>query len=146
MTQSYLLGETSQTLDKQNRVPLPVRFYADFAAGIVITRGLERCLMAFPLEEWHTLSVRVQGLPLVNALAREFQRLLFSGTSSLTLERSGHLPIPQHLREYAGLQHEVAIVGLGTHLEIWDLKTWQTKRDEFESQAANAEHWASLGV
>ena len=56
------------------------------------------------------------------------------------------LPIPQHLREYAGLQDEVVIVGLGTHLEIWDLKTWQTKRDEFESRAANAEHWASLGV
>ena len=146
MTQAHLLGETSQTLDKHNRVPLPARFYADFAAGIVITRGLERCLMAFPLEEWHILSARVQSLPLVNALAREFQRLLFSGTSSVTLAQNGHLPIPQHLREYAGLQHEVTIVGLGTHLEIWDLGAWQTKRDEFESRAANAEHWASLGV
>ena len=146
MTQSYLLGETSQTLDKHNRVPLPARFYADFAAGIVLTRGLERCLMAFPLEQWQTLSTRVESLPLVNALAREFQRLLFSGTSSFTLERNGHLPIPQPLREYAGLHHEVAIVGLGTHLEIWDLKTWQTKRGEFELQAANAEHWSSLGV
>ena len=80
MTQSYLLGETSQTLDKHNRVPLPARFYADFAAGIVLTRGLERCLMAFPLEQWQTLSTRVESLPLVNALARD--QVSYSTSSS----------------------------------------------------------------
>jgi len=140
------LGEFSHTIDDKGRLTLPAKFRADFAAGIVVTRGIDRCLFAFPITEWQNLAGQVSGLPLTEPQAREFRRLLFSGASDDTLDKQGRVLIPQYLREYANLNGEVIIAGLNTHVEIWSPDAWNDARQGFESGALDAEHWAKLGI
>ncbi len=142
-----LFGEVPLTLDRHNRVSLPHYFLADFAAGLVVTRGIDQCLMVFPIDEWQNLAKKISGLPLLSPLAREFCRLIYSGTNLMALEQSNRISISQHLREYAQLEREVIVVGLGTHLEIWHPAIWHERRREFEQNAlSDATHWATLPI
>lgn len=140
------LGEFSHTIDDKGRLTLPAKFRAEFAGGIVVTRGIDRCLFAFPLPEWQNLAQRVSNLPLTEPQAREFRRLLFAGASDDIPDKQGRVLIPQYLREYANLDGEVIVAGLNTHMEIWSPGAWNEARQGFESGALDAEHWAKLGI
>jgi MraZ protein len=142
-----LFGEASQTLDRRSRIAIPRIFLFDLAAGFAMTRGIDQCVMVFPLSEWQNLTARINGLPLLNPLAREFCRLIFSGTSLSEPDPSGHLLIPPDLRTYARLEKDVILVGLGTHLEIWSPQIWGEKRHELEwSAVSDSQRWAALQI
>jgi len=140
------LGEFSHTIDDKGRLTLPSKFRALLAGGCVVTRGIDQCLFVFPLDEWQNLAQKVSSLPLGDAQAREFRRLLFSGASDDVPDKQGRVLIPQYLREYAGLNGEVVVAGLYTHIEIWSPSAWSEARKGFESGALDAGHWAELGV
>lgn len=140
------LGEFTHTVDDKGRLTLPAKFRAEFAGGIVVTRGIDRCLFAFPLAEWQVLANKVSELPLTESQAREFRRLLFSGASDDVPDKQGRVLIPQYLREYADLNEVVIITGLDRHVELWNPEAWKKAREGFESGALDADHWAKLGV
>jgi MraZ protein len=147
MITNHLFGETTLTLDARGRIVVPRAYRADLAAGTAVTRGVDQCIMIFPLVEWQNLTTRINGLPLLNPLAREFSRLFFSGASLIALAPSGQLAIPPALRAYAQLDKDVILVGLGTHLEIWSERAWIDKRKELEWKSiGDAQHWAALPV
>lgn len=140
------LGEYTHTIDAKGRLTLPAKFRAHFQSGLVVTRGIDKCLFAFPLSEWETLSQKVSDLPLTDAAARQFRRLLFSGASDEIPDKQGRVLLPSYLREYATLDGEVVVAGLNTHVEIWKPEIWREARQSFEEDALDAEHWAQLGI
>lgn len=140
------LGEYTHTIDAKGRLTLPAKFRAHFQSGLVVTRGIDKCLFAFPLSEWETLSQKVSDLPLTDAAARQFRRLLFSGASDEIPDKQGRILLPSYLREYATLDGEVVVAGLNTHVEIWKPEIWREARQSFEEDALDAEHWAQLGI
>ena len=139
------LGEYAHTIDDKGRLTLPAKYRTDLDSGVVVTRGLDKCLFVFPMEEWKKLSDKVSALPLTDVQAREFRRLLFSGATDADLDKQGRVLLPQYLREYAGLNGNVIVAGLNTHMEIWALEAWNTIRANIDS-AANVEQWAKLGI
>lgn len=140
------LGEYLHTIDDKGRLTLPAKFRAELATGVVVTRGIDKCLFAFPMAEWEKLAERVSNLPLTEAQAREFRRLLFSGANDAELDKQGRVLLPQYLREYAGLDGNVIVAGLNTHMEIWAPEAWNAIRNNFEAEASNAEYWTQLGI
>ena len=140
------LGEYAHTIDEKGRLTLPAKFRAELAAGVVVTRGIDKCLFAFPMAEWQKLADQVSSLPLTDAQAREFHRLIFSGADDAELDKQGRVLLPQYLRDYAGLDGNVIVAGLNTHLEIWTPEAWNAIRANFESDAVNVEYWAKLGI
>jgi MraZ protein len=139
------LGEYAHTIDDKGRLTLPAKYRTDLASGVVVTRGLDKCLFVFPMEEWKRLSEKVSALPLTDVSAREFRRLLFSGATDADLDKQGRVLLPQYLREYAGLNGNVIVAGLNTHMEIWAPDAWNTIRASIDS-ADNVEQWAKLGI
>ena len=141
------LGEYEHTMDDKGRVAVPARFREALGDGIVITRGFEKCLMAFPRERWDQLSQQVSALPLGQTDARNLRRLLFSGAQDLQLDRQGRILIPQNLREYAGLNVQAIVAGLNTHFEIWSAERWGEVLDTLDvNGSAIAEQLAALGI
>ena len=140
------LGEYLHTIDDKGRLTLPAKFRAELATGVVVTRGIDKCLFAFPMAEWEKLAERVSNLPLTEAQAREFRRLLFSGANDAELDKQGRVLLPQYLREYAGLDGNVIVARLNTHMEIWEPEAWNAIRNNFEAEASNAEYWTQLGI
>ena len=140
------LGEFEHTLDDRGRITLPAKFRDELAQGVVITRGLDRCLFLFPMDQWVPLAGRVDTLPLAKPGARTLRRLLFSGASNLVPDRQGRILIPAYLREYANINGQVVIAGLNTYIEIWSAVVWHEVKARVEDDVVNAEQWEELGV
>jgi MraZ protein len=113
------------------------------AAGMVITRGFDRNLMAFSLEGWEALAERVRTLPMSDPTARELRRRVFSGAMDLTPDRQGRVLLPSYLREFAHIDTDVVITGMHDHLEIWNAEAWDPVRVAAES---DEQHWQNLGI
>ncbi len=141
------LGEFSHTIDDKGRLTLPAKFRADLGRGVVVTRGVDKCLFIFTLADFQALADKIGDLPLTQAQARELARHFFSGASDVELDKQGRVLIPQNLREYAGLDGDVTVVGVNKRIEVWAAQAWPEIRAGFEGNAtADAEHWAMLGI
>ena len=134
-----LLGTHTPRLDEKGRIILPAEFRDEFSSGLVITRGQDRCLYVFSQREFETLNERVRQAPIANKNARDFLRSLLSGATDELPDKQGRVTIPAMLREYAGLDRDLAVIGMGNRAEIWDLSVWnqgQADRDAAFSEIA----------
>jgi MraZ protein len=130
-----LLGEHEHSLDDKNRLTLPARLRAAFEDGVVVSRGLDGCLYAYPRAEWQRLADRIAALDPLGEDARRMRRHFFSGASQGELDKQGRLVLSPTLIEYAGLEREVTVAGVHDHLEIWDRTKWRQQLHEVEGSA-----------
>jgi MraZ protein len=131
-----LLGAYEHTIDDKNRLTLPAKFRESFEEGVVVTRGLDRCLHAYRGEDWLRLvDTRIAPLDPFSQEARRIQRFLFSGASEADLDKQGRVMIPAPLLKHAQLGREVVVAGVRDHLEIWDRDAWNLELAEVEGSA-----------
>lgn len=126
------LGTYTPRLDDKGRLILPAKFRPQFAPGLVMTKGQERCLFLLPLDEFRRMHDRLSRAPVTSKQARDYLRVFLSGASDEQPDRQGRVSIPPMLRRYAGLDRDVAVIGAGTRVEIWDLAAWETYLAEQE--------------
>jgi MraZ protein len=133
-----LLGEYEHTIDDKNRLTLPAKFREALAQGVVVTRGMDGCLYAYPRIEWQErFQSRVGGLDPLQPEARKLQRHFFSGAAEAEPDKQGRIMIPGPLLRYAGLSRDVVVAGVHDHLEIWDREAWRRELNEVEGSAEN---------
>ena len=119
------LGTFLPRLDEKNRLILPAKWRPAFDGGIVMTRGQERCVFAFPRAAFESFVDELAGAPLSNKDARDYSRMLLAGAQDEVPDKQGRITLAPLLREYAGLTKDLAVLGVGRRLEIWDSATWQ---------------------
>ena len=115
---------------------MPARYREQLAkqcgGHLVATIDTEaKCLLIYPVHEWEEIQRKIESLPSFQPSARRVQRLLIGHATDLELDSSGRILLPQALREYAGLQKHVALIGQGKKLELWDQDTWMLQRDQW---------------
>jgi MraZ protein len=131
-----LVGEHEHTIDDKNRLTLPAKFRQAFADGVVLARGIERCLTAYPRDQWAaSVESRLRELDPLSREGRLMQRYFYSGAAEAELDKQGRVMVPSALGEYAGLGKEVVVAGIHDHLEIWDRASWRAHLDEIEGSA-----------
>jgi MraZ protein len=141
------LGEFEHTLDDRGRIAIPAKWRPDLGKGLVVTRGIDRCLFLWPLDDWQGIAQKLNELSLLQTDARRIRRLIFSGATDTTADRLGRILLPGFLREYADLRDSVVLVGLLNRAEIWNRENWRAERQEAEEQSAQlAEHLFDLGI
>src|SRR5690625_3728054 len=121
---TVFLGGCQHPLDDKGRLTISARFRDGLGARFIVTRGLDNCLFAYPASEWQVLESRLKTLPLTKADARAFVRFLFSGATECELDRQGRVMLPPTLREHAGLEKDVVVIGVSTRVEIWSQDRW----------------------
>ena len=127
------LGTHHPRLDDKGRLFLPAKFRDELAAGVVVTKGQERCLYVFTAEEFARRAASLQGAPLTARAVRDYSRVFFASASDEVPDKQGRLSIPATLRDYAGLQRDCAVIGANTRVEIWDAGAWERYLAEQES-------------
>lgn len=141
------LGEFEHSIDDKGRVAVPARFREELGEGMVLTRGFDACLQAFPRHVWQQLSQKVSSLSLGSPEARNLRRILFSNAAEVEVDRQGRILVPQNLREYAGLAEQVVITGMDTYFELWAADRWQAVMEQLDNSGASiAEQLAALGI
>ena len=118
------LGTHEPRLDDKGRLILPAKFREELAAGLVITKGQERCLYVFPSKEFSVITETLKQAPVTAKSARDYSRVMFAGAHDEIPDRQGRVTIPQSLRTYAGLEKECVVIGANTRVEIWDATSW----------------------
>ena len=140
------IGEYTHTIDEKRRLAIPSKFRSALGKKAVITRGLENCLVLYPLNEW-TVLAELASLPTSREEARSFTRLMLAGAMDTVLDSLGRILIPDYLKKYAALEKNVAIIGLGDRIEIWDEKRWQEYKAKTETRVEDiAEKLEELGI
>jgi MraZ protein len=130
------LGTHTPKLDEKGRFFLPAKFREELAAGLVITRGQDRCLAIWPIAAFVEQTQALRNAPSSNKQVRDYQRMLASGASDEIPDKQGRVTIPPHLREYAGLDKECVVVGAINRVEVWDEAAWMHYAQQQESAFA----------
>ena len=142
-----LLGEYKHTVDEKGRVAVPAKFRDAFAAGAIITRGLDHSLFIFSMAEWEALARKLVALPIAQSNSRAFARLMLAGAMDVKLDQQGRILIPDYLREYATLGRQVVLAGLMNRIEVWDAELWAGYKAKTESASDHiAEQLGELGI
>jgi len=133
-------GVNTINLDAKGRMAMPARYrdqlQSQCSGQLVATIDTSaRCLLLYPLHEWEEIQRKVEALPSFNPISRRVQRLLIGHATDVELDGAGRILLPQALREYAGLDKHVALIGQGKKLEIWDLESWTSQREQWLSEA-----------
>ena len=137
-------GRYNHAIDDKGRIKVPQKIKEALASvyndtSVVIT-NLDKCLVAYPLEEWRKLEEKALKLPSMQKDVLEFLRYFFSGAEEVELDKMDRIHIPQSLKISGNLNKEAVIVGIINRFEIWDRDLWDTNfqgaKSNFESIAA----------
>ncbi len=129
-------GESAHNLDSKNRLFIPKRIQEELPRNdeghrtCVLTRGFEGCLFLFSEPGFQEVLMRLETQPFVGKEQRKMQRLFFSNTYRGQLDGNGRLLVPEKLKEVAGLEREVVLVGVAKRAEIWSKAAWESFEED----------------
>lgn len=142
-----LIGEYEHSLDAKGRLIMPAKIREDIGEKFIVTKGLDGCLFGFSQNEWANFEEKLKTLPLTNKNARDFVRFFLSGATECDIDKQGRFLIAGNLREYAQMEKEVVIIGVGTRIEIWNKQKWSEYNSEDNISAETiAENMTMLGI
>ena len=142
-----LIGEYKHTIDAKKRLSIPAKLRRELGKGAVITRGIDNCLVIYPLKEWKVMSDKLAKLPASQTEARGFARIMLAGAVAVRFDSLGRILIPEYLKKYALLKKTVIIIGLHNRLEIWDAKRWDAYKKKMEKDVGDiASKLGELGI
>jgi len=140
------LGTHRPRLDEKGRLFLPAKYRDELAAGLVITKGQERCLYVFPAAEFQRLTEALRPGPVTAKAVRDYSRVFFASASDEVPDKQGRITIPPGLRDYAALQRDCVVIGANTRLEIWDATAWDAYLEQQEDAFSDASEEVLPGV
>lgn len=141
------IGEYQYTIDEKKRLAIPPKLRVILGKKAVITRGLDQCLFLYPSKEWNVLAKKLSQLPLSQADARGFARIMLTGAMEVTIDNLGRILVPDYLKEYAFLKKKVVIAGVYNRIEIWNERKWKEYQQKTEKAVGDiAERLKELGV
>jgi len=129
------LGEFEYKIDGKGRVPLPPRFRRELREGVILTQGVEKCIVAYSLSEWGKLATTLTAGPITSSKLRRLNRALFASAFNIIMDGQGRIALPLPLRQYAGIENEVIIVGANNYFELWNKDQWQSEKAISQEQA-----------
>lgn len=123
-------GRFAHTIDTKGRVSIPAGFRVELqrrSERAPILTNDRNCLALFPFEDWCEYERKIMKAGSVRPQARSFIRFMVSGATECPIDAQGRVLIPPPLREYARLEREVIVAGVGDFIELWDKAQFETE-------------------
>ena len=144
---TVLIGEYSHNLDPKGRVFMPAKFREELGEKFIVSRGIGKCLFAVSLEAWTEYATKLKNIPVTDTSSQAFLRMLFASACECEPDKQGRILLQQRLRDYAGMEKEVAIIGVMSRVELWAKDEWENYsagvQDDYEKTLAKL---AELGI
>lgn len=129
MLSSMLMGTFYHNMDIKGRMNFPTKLRELLGESFIITKGLDGCLFVYSTDGWEELVDKIKQVPL--SKGRELQRFFMAGACEVESDKQGRICIPSNLREYAGLEKDIVVIGASNRAEIWDKSKWDKFNDDF---------------
>ena len=141
------LGEYNHSIDAKGRLIVPAKFREGLGESFIVTKGLDGCLYIYPKEEWKEFESKLSTLPVGKSDTRKMVRFFLSSASETEVDKQGRILIQTKHREYAALDKEVVLAGVGKKIEIWSKDKWEeTATFSYEDMDEVAERMSDLGI
>lgn len=118
------MSKYNHTIDPKGRLSIPSKYREILGDEFVVSKGMDGCLFVYADETWKEFEAKLAALPLVNKQARQLARFFLSGAQYVTVDKQGRILVPQDLRDFAGLEKDVVLSGMGSRIEVWSLAKW----------------------
>ena len=141
-----LIGTYNHSADEKGRVFVPSKWRDDLGEAFYLTKGLGKCLLGMPVAAWEALCERLAALPMANTEAAKFSRLILGNAYCAEMDKQGRILLPAHLRAYAALERDIAFVGVGGRIEIWDAANWGQYNETMLDDEEILSRMAELGI
>lgn len=125
-------GEYQHGLDSKGRLILPVRIREELGSVFVLTKGLDGCLFIFSPQSWNDFSGRLSELSTSSGKVRRLMRHFIGSSVECEADRQGRFLIPPVLRNFAGIDKEVTILGISDRIELWSTQRYEAYQNEEE--------------
>lgn len=126
-------GEYNHTIDTKGRVIIPAKFREKLGESFVVTKGLDGCLYGYANEDWQAFEDKLSSLPITNKNSRQFTRFFLAGAADCEVDKQGRILLPAVLREFAGLDKDVVLVGVSKRIEIWSKEKWTEITSQYDN-------------
>lgn len=139
-------GQFRHNLDDKGRLTVPAVFRDSVGQGAFISQGFDRNLMVMTADYFQQVYARINAMSITDPSARLLRRLLLANAYQVEIDKAGRILLPQHLRQFLGLEAEAVVVGQGEYFEIWSPGGWQEQIQAIEDTEANAGRFAALDL
>lgn len=129
-------GEHAYKVDEKGRVPLPPKFRREMKEGVILARGIEKCITVYPIAEWKRLSESLAAKAVSKADLRKLNRAIFGSAFSASFDGQGRITLLHPLREYAKIGDTAIVVGANNCVELWSEDEWKAEKTSAEEQAS----------
>jgi MraZ protein len=138
------VGKYEHTVDEKGRVFMPAKFREQLGEQFMLVQGMDKCIFVFSLAEWEEFSSKLISLPMTNKQAQLVARRLYSSAAEREPDKQGRVIITAELREYAAIEKDALIIGVGNRAEIWSKQVWEEYNSKHEGDYEEA--LDSLGI
>jgi len=139
-------GEHRHQIDDKGRLAIPSRMRAQLAGSFHVAQWLDTCLAILPQHEWDQIAAKIAALPMTDPRTRALERRLYGRAVELEMDGQGRILLPQNLREAAGLEGEVVVVGIRNRVEIWSRAGWDAQNAVLDDEGAFADLISGVGI
>jgi MraZ protein len=129
-------GEYSYKVDEKGRVPIPPKFRRDMQESMILSRGPDKCIRAYPLSEWKKLAESLAAKAVGHTDLRRLNRAIFGSAFSASFDKQGRVILPTMLRDYAEITDEIVVVGVNNTVELWNSLLWTEEKKKSDEQVS----------
>ena len=126
------MSEYNHTIDAKGRLIIPSKFREILGEEFVVSKGMDGCLFVYANDDWSAFEQKLTSLPLINKEARKFARFFLAGAAQVELDKQGRILLPAALREFAELDKDVVLVGVGSRIEIWNKDKYENMGEDMD--------------
>jgi MraZ protein len=129
-------GNYDNTLDAKNRLTIPARLRKELADGVVVAlqRDAPECVAVWRPGDYEAyVDGLLEGIPRLSSDYGNIERFSNAWSVELELDAAGRVMVPAKMLAKAGLGRDVAVIGAGNRLEIWDREAWERISDQIVS-------------
>ncbi len=128
-----LIGQYYHNIDPKGRMIFPSKLRSDMGEHFYVTLWFNSCLVAFSEEAFGEICAKIKQQSI--AKVSNFERILFSSACEVETDKQGRILIPSQLREDAGIDKDVVVIGVMDRVEIWDKQRWENMRASMDNAA-----------
>jgi MraZ protein len=129
-------GSSFHTIDAKGRLIIPKRFrevMENGDCGSLMVSRMDKCLVAYTLSDWEKIESKILALAEKSENMRRFRRVFIGGAFECNCDKQDRILVPPTLRDYAGLDKEIVLVGVLDHFEIWSRENWDQENTAMEN-------------
>lgn len=122
-----LAGRFDHSIDSKGRVFVPARFRGDLAGALIVVKGLDGCLVMYNESQWNAFVKKLEAYGEMKM--KEIKRFILASAFNTELDAQGRIVICRELRDHAGIEKDIAFVGMNNCVEIWNPERFSAVND-----------------